>query len=91
MDVFDGVFDLLYFRVNTPISPYYACIFHLSMAIHHCIPNHFVLCSHIQVINMYHHIKVLRVGSYECTPTDIAAFGVVYYAIWCPWLPAVSI
>ncbi|KAI9013742.1 hypothetical protein CLU79DRAFT_838662 [Phycomyces nitens] len=43
------------------------------MAIHHFIPNFFVLCSHIQAINTYHHITFLRVGSYGCTQTNIAA------------------
>ncbi|KAI9015817.1 hypothetical protein CLU79DRAFT_889804 [Phycomyces nitens] len=43
------------------------------MIIPHCIPNIFVFFSHIQTINTYHHCKVLRVGSYGCTQTDIAA------------------
>ncbi|KAI9011925.1 hypothetical protein CLU79DRAFT_839350 [Phycomyces nitens] len=46
------------------------------MAIHHCIPNLFVFCSNIQAINTYHYITFLRVGSYGCTQTNIAA-------IWC--------
>ncbi|KAI9015679.1 hypothetical protein CLU79DRAFT_721480 [Phycomyces nitens] len=59
--------------ISRPISPYYTCIFHLSMIIPHCIPNIFVFFSHIQTINTYHHCKVLRVGSYGCTQTNIAA------------------